>query len=69
MTPMSAEQAVVRLHRTIPAPPDPVYRAWLEPDLLRRWLAPVGLKVTRHAPHMGPLPHDAPEVLLKRDSW
>jgi uncharacterized protein YndB with AHSA1/START domain len=46
MTPMTAERAVVRLCRTIPAPPDRVYRAWLEPDMLRRWLAPAGLVVT-----------------------
>jgi uncharacterized protein YndB with AHSA1/START domain len=46
MTPMTHEQAVVRLHRTIPAPPERVYRAWLEPELLRRWLTP-GLEVTR----------------------
>jgi uncharacterized protein YndB with AHSA1/START domain len=37
----------VRLDRTIPAPPAAVYRAWLDPDLLRRWLAPGGLEVTR----------------------
>ena len=37
----------VRLQRTIPAPPDKVYRAWLEPELIRRWLAPAGLEVTR----------------------
>ena len=36
----------VRLQRTIPAPPDEVYRAWLDPGLLRRWLAPGGLEVT-----------------------
>jgi uncharacterized protein YndB with AHSA1/START domain len=44
---MTAEQAVVRLQRTIPAPPDRVYRAWLDPELLRRWLAPGSLEVTR----------------------
>jgi uncharacterized protein YndB with AHSA1/START domain len=38
---------MVRLHRVIPAPPHQVYRAWLEPDLLRRWLAPGELQVTR----------------------
>ena len=38
---------VVRLHRELPAPPEKVYRAWLDPDLLRRWLAPGGLEVTR----------------------
>jgi uncharacterized protein YndB with AHSA1/START domain len=47
MTPITAEHAVVRLERTIPAPPHRVYRAWLEPDLLRRWLAPGGLEVKR----------------------
>ena len=47
MTHMAEEQTVVRLQRTIPAPPSRVYRAWLEPDLLRRWLAPSGLEVTR----------------------
>jgi uncharacterized protein YndB with AHSA1/START domain len=37
----------IRLQRTIPAPPDRVYRAWLEPDLLRRWLAAGDMTVTR----------------------
>lgn len=34
----------VRLHRTIAAPPDRVYEAWLEPELLQRWLAPGGVE-------------------------
>jgi uncharacterized protein YndB with AHSA1/START domain len=37
----------VRLQRTIPATPDRVYRAWLEPDLLCRWLAPGEMTVKR----------------------
>jgi uncharacterized protein YndB with AHSA1/START domain len=37
----------VRLDRVIPATPHQVYRAWLEPDVLRRWLAPGELQVTR----------------------
>jgi uncharacterized protein YndB with AHSA1/START domain len=37
----------VRLQRTISAPPSRVYRAWLDPDLLRRWLAPGEMTVTR----------------------
>jgi uncharacterized protein YndB with AHSA1/START domain len=37
----------VRLQRSIAAPPDRVYRAWLEPDLLARWMAPGALDVTR----------------------
>jgi RNA polymerase primary sigma factor len=43
----TAERAAVRLRRTIFATPDHVYRAWLDPDLLRRWLAPPGFVVTR----------------------
>lgn len=49
MEPASPPQPVVRLKRTIAAPPELVYRAWLEPDLLRRWLAPAGLELTRAA--------------------
>jgi uncharacterized protein YndB with AHSA1/START domain len=37
---------VVKLQRTLPAPPHEVYRAWLEPALLRQWMAP-GLDVKR----------------------
>jgi uncharacterized protein YndB with AHSA1/START domain len=32
----------VKLQRTIPASPATVYRAWLDPELLARWAAPVG---------------------------
>ena len=41
------KHSAVRLERTIPASPHSVYRAWLEPSLLRRWLAPGGLEVKR----------------------
>jgi uncharacterized protein YndB with AHSA1/START domain len=44
---MTLTDAVVRLQRVIPAPPHEVYRAWLDPDLLRRWLAPGEMRVTR----------------------
>jgi uncharacterized protein YndB with AHSA1/START domain len=44
---MAEEHDVVQLERTIPAPPHRVYRAWLEPDLLGRWMGPGSLEVTR----------------------
>ncbi|HMD45211.1 MAG TPA: SRPBCC domain-containing protein [Acidimicrobiales bacterium] len=49
MTHPTTERGVVRLERTIPAPPHRVYRAWLEPHLVARWMAPGGLAVTRVA--------------------
>lgn len=32
--------AAVRVERVISAPPGDVYRAWLDPELLQRWMAP-----------------------------
>jgi len=40
MTQKQTPVASVRLERELPAPPHEVYRAWLDPDLLRRWMAP-----------------------------
>jgi uncharacterized protein YndB with AHSA1/START domain len=40
-----SQHSAVRLQRRIPAPPDQVYRAWLEPDLIRRWLSPGEVEV------------------------
>ena len=37
----------VRLERTLRAPPESVFRAFLEPDLLRRWVAPSDLSIDR----------------------
>ena len=37
----------VRIERLISAPPSSVYRAWLEPELLRRWFAPGSTVVSR----------------------
>jgi uncharacterized protein YndB with AHSA1/START domain len=37
---------LVRLERRLAAPPPSVYRAWLDPELVRRWLAPGELEVT-----------------------
>lgn len=33
---------IVHLVRTLPAPPERVYEAWLDPALLARWMSPVG---------------------------
>lgn len=37
----------VRTQRTVPAPAHRVYRAWLDPQLVRRWMAPGSQKVIR----------------------
>ncbi len=39
-------QFAVELARTLPAPRSRVYRAWLDPELLARWLSPEGCAVT-----------------------
>jgi len=46
MTPKKAPPPAVRLERVIPAPPREVYRAWLDPALLRQWMTP-GFDVKR----------------------
>ena len=33
-------QGVVRLHRVLRAHPERIYRAFLDPDALAKWLAP-----------------------------
>jgi len=38
---------VVRLERTLHAPPDAVFRAFLDPALLRQWIAPDELSIDR----------------------
>lgn len=47
MSRQRTQPTAMRLERVIPAPPRDVYRAWLDPDLLRRWLAPGGITVKR----------------------
>lgn len=39
---------IVRLHRVLTANPDKVYRAFIEPDALSRWLPPNGFTATVH---------------------
>src|SRR5215469_8559361 len=38
----------VRLHRVLATRPDKVYRAFLEPDALAKWLPPAGYACTVH---------------------
>ena len=46
---MAAEgpAVAVRIERTLHATPEEVFRAFLEPDLIRQWIAPDGLAVDR----------------------
>ena len=43
----SAPTAVVRVEKILHATPDRVFRAFLDPDLLRQWIAPSDLAVDR----------------------
>src|SRR4051812_42567950 len=47
MTRVETVVPLVRLQRTIAAPPHDVYRAWLDPELLQRWLTPGGVTMKR----------------------
>lgn len=38
----------VRLHRVLRCPPERIYRAFLDPDALVKWLAPNGFVATVH---------------------
>lgn len=45
MNDMNTQDRAVRLSRTIPAEPERVYRAWLDPELMLGWFAPVQFRV------------------------
>ncbi|MGJ4803260.1 SRPBCC family protein [Luteimonas sp. SDU82] len=45
----TAEPGTVRLHRILAAPPERVYRAFVDPAALTRWLPPYGFTATMHA--------------------
>lgn len=45
---MSSTPGTVRFHRVLTAPPERVYRAFLEPDAVVRWLPPYGFTCTVH---------------------
>jgi uncharacterized protein YndB with AHSA1/START domain len=40
---------IVRVERTLHAPPDRVFRAFLEPELMRQWITPEDLVIDRLA--------------------
>ncbi len=40
--------SIVRLHRVLRAPPEKVYRAFLNADALAKWLPPNGFTATEH---------------------
>lgn len=39
----------VKLHRVLKAPPDRVYRAFLDPDAMVKWVAPHGFTAKMHS--------------------
>jgi uncharacterized protein YndB with AHSA1/START domain len=41
--------STVRLHRVFTAPPDRIYRAFLEPEAIAKWLPPNGFTCTVHS--------------------
>ena len=45
---MNTTTNTVRLHRVLTAPPERVYRAFLNPQALARWLPPHGFTATVH---------------------
>ena len=45
---MSEATNTVRLHRVLRAPPERVYRAFLEPEAMCKWLPPHGFTATMH---------------------
>jgi uncharacterized protein YndB with AHSA1/START domain len=47
MSASPANHAAVRVERLIPARPGQVYRVWLDPELLRLWMAPGSMTMTR----------------------
>ena len=38
----------IKLHRVLKAPPEKIYRAWLTPEALVRWLPPYGFTCAVH---------------------
>ncbi len=45
---MSTQTNTIRLHRVVRSTPEKLYRAFLEPDALARWIAPYGFLAKVH---------------------
>ena len=48
-----ASASVLRIERLIAAPPDRVFAAWIDPDLVALWMSPVGLATAEVEPWVG----------------
>ena len=44
---VTQDHTAIRMERIIPARPERVYREWLDPELLARWMVPGPYEVTR----------------------
>ncbi len=64
----NATPGTVRLHRVLRAPPSRVYRAFLDPDAMVKWLPPHGFtgKVHRDGRPRGWRVHDVVHQLRHR---
>jgi uncharacterized protein YndB with AHSA1/START domain len=47
MTESAAQSLIVRVERSFAAPPSRVYNAWLDPEIVKVWMAPGPFKVAR----------------------
>ena len=46
--PKLLSETSLQLERSIPAPPEAVYAAWLEPEIMTRWYCPPGMTTIVH---------------------
>ncbi len=47
MSPPDGPEIAVHIERVLPAPPDRVFRAFIDPDLMRQWVTPDDLDLDR----------------------
>jgi len=70
------ESNTIRLHRVLRAPPEKIYKAFLDPEAMAKWLPPNGFtakvhqmdaKVGRHLQNVVHEFHDGQESFFRRD--